>query len=140
MQTENTDNQSNNNNGVDMLDMSNYRIEHLPKREKSGFEKTLANIGIPLAILVFLLFGFVLDLPFLQNIDPETLVSDSSIAEFERIGSQAFSRNNAFMLAIFLMAIILWITQALPTIRPPSSSSSPWYLPGYCLKRRPMPS
>ena len=114
MQTENTDNQSNNNNGVDMLDMSNYRIEHLPKREKSGFEKTLANIGIPLAILVFLLFGFVLDLPFLQNIDPETLVSDSSIAEFERIGSQAFSRNNAFMLAIFLMAIILWITQALP--------------------------
>ncbi len=116
MTTEKTQNNNDlkNNNGVDILDMHNYRIEHLPKREKSSFEKWLATIGIPLAILVFVLFGFVIDLSFLQNIDPASLVSGSAQAQFEDIGSQAFSRSNSFMLAIFLMAIILWITQALP--------------------------
>ncbi len=116
MTTESKENKNkfNNNNGVDILDMHNYRIEHLPKREKSSFEKTLANIGIPLAIMVFVLFGFVIDLSFLQNIDPSSLVSGSAQVQFEEIGSQAFSRSNSFMLAIFLMAIVLWITQALP--------------------------
>ena len=103
-----------NNNGVDPLDMHNYRIEQLPKREKTGFEKWLANIGNPLALVVFILFAFVIDLPFLQNIDPTTIVSESAKAEFERIGSTAFSRSNAYMMAIFLAAIILWMTQALP--------------------------
>ncbi len=103
-----------NDNGFDLLDMHNYRIEHLPKRVKSDFEKWLARIGIPLALLVFVLFGFVIDLPFLQQIDPETLVSAASRTEFERIGGEAFSRSNGFMLAIFLAAIILWMTQALP--------------------------
>ncbi len=103
-----------NNNGVDPLDMHNYRIEHLPKREKSGFEKWLAHIGLPLAIMVFILFAFVIELPFLQNIDPDTIVSLTAQVEYERIGSVAFSRSNSYMLAIFLAAIILWITQALP--------------------------
>jgi len=103
-----------NNNGVDPLDMHNYRIEQLPKREKTGFEKWLANIGNPLALVVFILFAFVIDLPFLQNIDPTAIVSESAKAEFERIGSVAFSRSNAYMMAIFLAAIILWMTQALP--------------------------
>jgi solute carrier family 13 (sodium-dependent dicarboxylate transporter), member 2/3/5 len=103
-----------NNNGLDPLDMHNYRIEHLPKREKSDFEKWLARIGTPLAVLVFILFGFVIELPFLQQIDPDTLVSASAQAEYERIGAEAFSRSNGYMLAVFLAAIILWMTQALP--------------------------
>ncbi|MBW6498649.1 MAG: anion permease [Bacteroidales bacterium] len=103
-----------NNNSFDPLDMHNYRIEHLPKRERSVFEKSLAAAGIPIAILVFILFGFFIDLPFLQNIDSSTLVSASAQKEFERIGAEAFSRHNAYMLAVFLGAIILWMTQALP--------------------------
>ena len=112
--TETQDDPILNNNGVDPLDMHNYRIEHLPKREKTGFEKWLAQIGNPLALVVFVLFAFFIDLPFLQNIDPETIVSDSARAQYEAIGSEAFSRSNAYMLAIFLAAIILWMTQALP--------------------------
>ncbi len=104
----------NNNNGFDMLDMRNYRIEKLPKREKTGFEKWMATIGAPLAAIIFILFAFVIDLPFLQNIDPETLVSATSQEQFAEIGARAFSQSNAYMLAIFLMAIVLWITQALP--------------------------
>lgn len=102
------------NNHFDPLDMHNYRIERLPKRERSSFEKWLATIGAPLAALVFILFAFVLDLSFLQNIQPETLVSEASREEFFRIGAEAFSRSNAYMLAIFLAAIILWMTQAIP--------------------------
>ncbi len=34
----------------DPLDMNNYRIEKLPKMQKSGFEKILQRIGAPLAI------------------------------------------------------------------------------------------
>ena len=104
----------NNNNGFDMLDMRNYRIEKLPKREKTGFEKWMATIGAPLAAIIFILFAFVIELPFLQNIDPETLVSATSQEQFAEIGARAFSQSNAYMLAIFLMAIVLWITQALP--------------------------
>lgn len=104
----------NNNNGFDMLDMRNYRIEKLPKREKTGFEKWMATIGAPLAAIIFILFAFVIELPFLQNIDPESLVSATSQEQFAEIGAKAFSKSNAYMLAIFLMAIVLWITQALP--------------------------
>ena len=39
----------------DPLDMNNYKVEKLPKMEKSGFEKWMARIGGPLAILAFVL-------------------------------------------------------------------------------------
>jgi solute carrier family 13 (sodium-dependent dicarboxylate transporter), member 2/3/5 len=105
---------SNNNNDFDPLDMHNYRIERLPKRERSEFEIWLARIGAPLALLVFILFAFVIDLPFLQNIDPLSLVADAAQKQFIEIGAEAFARSNAYMLAIFLAAIILWMTQAIP--------------------------
>ena len=54
----------------DPLDMRNYRIEQLPVREKSRFEKALAAAGAPLALAVFVVFAFLADLPFLQGIDP----------------------------------------------------------------------
>ncbi|NLF44236.1 MAG: DASS family sodium-coupled anion symporter [Bacteroidales bacterium] len=98
----------------DPLDMHNYRIEKMPKRDQSKFEKWLAIIGVPLAIIVFILFAFVLKMPFLQNINPEILVDADAKKEFLRIGAEAFSQSNAFMLAIFLASIILWMTQAIP--------------------------
>ena len=37
----------------DPLDMSHYRIDKLPKRNKGKFERQLAKIGAPLAVIVF---------------------------------------------------------------------------------------
>ncbi len=97
----------------DPLDMRNYRIEKLPKRKKGKFETWLTYIGPPLAILLFILFAFILRLPFLQNIDASQLTEDAKKV-FDKIGPVAFSRSNAFMLAIFLASIVLWITESLP--------------------------
>ena len=97
----------------DLLDMHNYRIEKLPKRKKGTFEKWLTYIGPPLAILSFILFAFVLKLSFLQQIDPAHL-TEGAKKVFDKIGPEAFSRNNAFMLAIFVAGLILWITESLP--------------------------
>lgn len=97
----------------DPLEMKNYRIEKLPKREKARFEKWLTYIGPPAAILCFILFGFVLNLSFLQSINPEHLTKDAKEL-FDKIGPIAFSRNNALMLGIFAAALILWITESIP--------------------------
>jgi len=98
----------------DPLDMHNYRIEKLPKRQKSKFEKTLATAGIPLSILAFMVFGYFVHLPFLDAIMIEDLVSDGARKVFDKIGHDAFARNNHLMLGIFLAGIILWITEAIP--------------------------
>ncbi|MCB9014889.1 MAG: DASS family sodium-coupled anion symporter [Lentimicrobiaceae bacterium] len=98
----------------DPLDMHNYRIEKLPKREKSGFERWLSIIGPVLAILSFILFAFVIKLPFLQEIDPSKLVSAEAKKAYEKLGALAFVRTNEMMLAVFIAGIILWITEAIP--------------------------
>ena len=98
---------------IDLLDMHNYRIEKLPKRKKGNFEKWLAIIGPPLAIISFILFAFVIKLPFLQDIDSSRLTEEAKKV-FDKIGPEAFSRSNAIMLGIFLASIILWITEAIP--------------------------
>jgi anion transporter len=98
----------------DPLDMHNYRIEKLPKREKTGFEKWLSIAGPILSILAFVLFAFVIKLPFLQEIDSAQLVSDEAKKAWEKLGSAAFIRSNEWMLAIFVAGIILWITEAIP--------------------------
>lgn len=98
----------------DPLDMHNYRIEKLPKREKSTFEKWLVAIGPALAIIVFILFAFVIKLQFLYSIDPTHLVADEAKAAYEKLGSALFIRKNEFMLAIFAAAIVLWMTEAIP--------------------------
>jgi len=159
--------------GYDPLDMNNYKVEKLPVREKTGVEKWMARLGGPLALVTFILIGFVINIPFLQNISPDNL-SSSALKEFnnsekvfqlvklsdvpdeqkenfkkikkqlkkkkkskgkanqfdtddlvsemepaqlkvwEDVKSKAFGRKNALMLAIFLAAIILWITEAVP--------------------------
>jgi anion transporter len=98
----------------DLLDMHNYRIEKLPKREKSGFERWLALAGPLLALSAFILFAFVIKLPFLQDIDPAGLVSAEAKKAFEKLGASGFTRTNELMLAIFVAGIILWITEAIP--------------------------
>lgn len=98
----------------DPLDMHNYRFEDLPVRARSSTEQWIARLGGGAALLVFVLFAVVIKLPFLQNIDPSTLVSDAAVREYERIGGAAFSRANAYMLAIFLASLVLWMTNAIP--------------------------
>ena len=97
----------------DVLDMNNYRVEKLPKMEKSKFEKAMAKVGGPLAIAVFILIYKFTNITFLNNISPDTL-SATALARYNELGPELFSRINYAMLAIFASAIILWITEALP--------------------------
>lgn len=57
----------------DPLDMNNYKVEKLPKMQKSGFEKWMARLGGPLAAVVFVLLYWVVDIPFIDNLDPSAL-------------------------------------------------------------------
>ncbi|MCK6614295.1 MAG: DASS family sodium-coupled anion symporter [Ignavibacteriaceae bacterium] len=98
----------------DPLDMHHYRIEKLPKREKSRFEGILAASGPFLALAAFILFSFVIKFDFLYAIQPDHLVSAEAKKAFEKIGPEAFTRNNEYMLGIFAAGIILWMTQAIP--------------------------
>ena len=95
------------------LDMNNYKVEKLPKIEKSGFEKILMYVGAPLAALVFLLLYYVVKIPFIENIDFSTLAKEAA-QRYSEIGGENFIRINYAMLAIFAAAIILWITEAIP--------------------------
>lgn len=96
-----------------VLDMSNYRMEKLPKRQLTKVEKVFAIVGGPLAIISFILIMFVLDLSFLQNFNSGSL-SKSALANFDKIGINNFIQSNRAMLAIFVASLILWITEAIP--------------------------
>jgi anion transporter len=98
-------------NNFDVLDMNNYRIVHLRNRSKTGFERKMAYVGMPLALIVFALIYWVADIAFLNNIYPEHLTGES-LQVADSIGLEKFSRINYAMLAIFVAAIILWITES----------------------------
>lgn len=104
----------NDGNEYDPLDMHNYSMENLPDRKKSKVEKWMAAIGAPLAVIIFILVAFFIEIPYLQQIGVDALQSDEAVEVYEEVGADTFSRNNHFMLAIFLGAIILWITAAIP--------------------------
>jgi anion transporter len=97
----------------DVLDMKQYRMEKLPKREKSKFEKFLVTIGAPLAILVFVYIQFFGDFGFLHNINADEL-SKSARTIFDSVGGEQFSAMNISMLAVFAAALVLWMTEAIP--------------------------
>ncbi len=101
------------NESFDILDMNNYRVERLRKNKKSGFERWMEIFGGPLAILVFVYIYFFANIPFLNNIHPEILKSDA-LKRFNELGTEAFSRANYAMLAIFAASIVLWITESVP--------------------------
>ena len=61
----------------DPLDMNNYKVEKLPKMEKSGFEKWMARLGMPLSILSFVLFLCVFKMPFIDNLETVDLSKNS---------------------------------------------------------------
>ena len=98
----------------DPLDMQQYRIERLPKRQRGRIERWLAVAGPFLAIAAFVLFAFVIKLPFLQSIHGADVVTDTAKKAFQELGPERFIRTNEFMLAIFASSIILWLTQAIP--------------------------
>jgi solute carrier family 13 (sodium-dependent dicarboxylate transporter), member 2/3/5 len=97
----------------DGLDMGNYRIDRLPKRERSTTELWMARAGIPLAILVFVLFGFAWTPEFLIAFSGDTL-PDRALSVLEAVGRDEMIRRNAFMLAVFLVGMILWTAQSIP--------------------------
>ena len=135
----------------DPLDMNNYKLEKLPKMQKSGFEKVLQRIGGPLAVLVFVFFYWFADISFINNIDTNketTTLAEGAVKRYDEMYKKAekklsvtvapdgsetkhelseaeqaqlkadthnrFLRINYAMLAIFVAAIILWITEAIP--------------------------
>lgn len=98
----------------DPLDMNNYKVEKLPKMQKSGFEKWMARLGGPLAILVFVLIYWVADIGFLDGINAESLTGDKAIKRLDTLGLADFIRSNYAMLAIFAAAIVLWVSEAIP--------------------------
>jgi len=97
----------------DPLDMSNYRIEKLPKFVKTGFEKWMAMFGGPLAVIAFIYIYWFADISFLNSFNPAILGKESS-KRFAELGIEGFTRINYAMLAIFVSAIILWITETIP--------------------------
>lgn len=97
----------------DLLDMRNYRIEKLPKIVKSGFERWMALVGGPISVVVFILLLLVVNVPFLEQIDP-SILGKRAAARFEELGAIEFSRTNGALLAIFAAAVILWVTEAIP--------------------------
>jgi len=97
----------------DPLDMANYNLNKLPKREIKGFELFLRKIGGPLAALAFIYLYFFSDFGFLNNIDPTTL-SGRSKEVYDTVGPIIFRSMNIGMMAVFIGAIILWMTEAVP--------------------------
>lgn len=121
----------------DPLDMNNYKIEKLPKMEKSTFERWMARLGGPLAILAFILVYWVVDIPFIDNLTESDFIPTEIVTEGEdgsvviqqaepaqnlkkavkfinERGFEEFIRANYAMLALFIAAIILWISESIP--------------------------
>ena len=97
----------------DPLDMNNYKVEKLPKIQKSGFEKWLMWLGGPLAAIAFVWIYWFANIPFIENLNTDTLSATAS-TRLDQVGAASFIRINYAMLAIFVAAVILWITEAVP--------------------------
>ena len=67
----------------DPLDMNNYKIEKLPKMEKSTFEKWMARVGGPLAIVAFILVYWVVDIPFIDNLRQSDFIPTEEVVVAE---------------------------------------------------------
>jgi len=98
---------------IDPLDMSQYQLNRLPKKIPSNFEQKMSQVGGPLAAISFILLNFIIKIPFLQNIDP-SILSEKARIVYDAVGAEAFAASNVSMLAIFVAALILWITEAVP--------------------------
>ena len=97
----------------DPLDMNNYKVEKLPKMQKSSFEKWMARLGAPLALIAFVLLYWFVPIGFIDNLNPELLTA-KALKRCDEIGMDAFIRSNYAMFAIFIAGLILWMTEAIP--------------------------
>ncbi len=97
----------------DPLDMNHYRIEKLPKLQKTNFEKWMSIVGGPLAAMAFVYIYWFASIPYLETFDIAALGKESA-KRFGELGADGFSRINYAMLAIFVSSIILWITESIP--------------------------
>lgn len=97
----------------DPLDMNNYKVEKLPKMQKSKLEVWLARLGGPLAIIVFVWICWFCHFSFIDNLDTSGLAATAQ-KRLAELGLDGFIRANYAMLALFAASLILWITEALP--------------------------
>ena len=97
----------------DPLDMGNYKVEKLPKMQKSKFEVWMARLGGPLAIAAFVWICWFCHIGFIDNLDTSLLASTAQ-KRLDALGLAGFIRANYAMLAIFVASLILWMTEALP--------------------------
>ena len=100
------------NKSFDPLDMSNYKVERLPKMNKSPFEIWMARLGVPLAIIAFVVIYFS-HIAFIDNMNFDGM-ADTAVKRFNVLGADGFIKANYAMLAIFVSSLILWITEAIP--------------------------
>ena len=68
----------------DPLDMNNYRIEKLPKMQKSNFEKWMARLGGPLAIIAFIVIYWFSHIVFIDGINKEVLTDEKNKKAYEK--------------------------------------------------------
>ncbi len=100
-------------NNFDPLDLGNYKIEKLPQMQKSKLETWMAKLGLPLAIVVFVVIYWGCHIGFIDNLDPASLTAKAA-KRLGEIGMTDFLRSNYAMLAIFAASLVLWITEAIP--------------------------
>ena len=99
--------------GFDPLDMNHYRIEKLPKMQKSKFETWMARLGGPIALLVFIWINWFSHIGFIDNLNPDGLAATAA-KRLGVLGPEGFIRACYSMLAIFVASLILWMTEAIP--------------------------
>ncbi len=97
----------------DPLDMNNYKVEKLPKMQKSKLEVWMARLGGPLAIAAFVWICWFCHIDFIDNLDTGHLASAAQ-KRLSVLGLDEFIRANYAMLGIFVASLILWMTEALP--------------------------
>ena len=97
----------------DPLDMNNYKIEKLPKMQKSKFEVWMARLGGPLALIAFVWICWFCHFDFIDNLDMGSLATAAQ-KRLDVLGPEGFLRANYAMLGIFVASLILWITEAIP--------------------------
>ena len=63
----------------DPLDMGNYKVEKLPKMQKSKFEIWMARLGGPLAIAAFVWICWFCHIGFIDNLNTEMLTEKADL-------------------------------------------------------------
>ena len=82
----------------DPLDMNNYKVEKLPKMQKSKFEIWMARLGGPLALAAFVWICWFCHIGFIDNLD-QSLLATTAQKRLDALGLDGFIRANYAMLA-----------------------------------------